>query len=466
MIDVSQAIQGTPKFETFCSVDRLHRLIDELRQDSRFAIELIGASMNGLPLHHIRFGRGEVKALFVGGPHAPEPIGSVTVYALLNLLQQGSGTLLKSNVEWHVVPCIDPDGARLNEGWTQHPFDVARYVRGYYVQPPADQVDFSFPIAYKGVEFTSLSREATALRALLDRVRPDFLYSLHNSQLLAGGAWFATSRDLGANCYKQLEELLDGRGIPLQVNAFAGRWFRQFSGGMVEMPSTRKYIDYFLEHGIEVPKALTQGSIGASSGDYLLDINKSALTFATELTYCNHPDCSSDRNTAENLQDMKLRVDADNNALARTIVDEWIKVERDLDARSPFYKKLFTELIALRECLLEGSVALWTTIVRQDILIANEGDQFRVYAERIKFLGNAYAFVRLLESSRQSRLVKLTMGRVRERFEEALEHIASRIPFSAFEIIQCGKLADVQLGGGLIALNFLLEARQSSGEIA
>ena len=111
------------------------------RVDLLHAGEVAGESAEGRPIHHVVAGAGPVKALLVGGPHCNEPIGSMTVSGLLSLLHEGLPALLQTGVEWHVIPCIDPDGARLNEAWTQGPFDLERYMRGYYLQAPARQVE-------------------------------------------------------------------------------------------------------------------------------------------------------------------------------------------------------------------------------------------------------------------------------------------------------------------------------------
>src|SRR5262249_39631282 len=129
MIDVHQAIVEVPHFDTFCSVEKLHESAARLCSDADFETRIVGTSVNGLPIHHVRYGKGSVKALFVGGPHCMEPIGSLTVYSLMHMLQGRSPALLEADVEWHIVPCIDPDGALRNEEWTQRPFTLENYIR-------------------------------------------------------------------------------------------------------------------------------------------------------------------------------------------------------------------------------------------------------------------------------------------------------------------------------------------------
>src|SRR5262245_40331295 len=102
MINIEEVLNKVPHFETFCSVARLHTLVERLRSDQRFAVDTAGMSTGGVPIHHIRFGTGSIKALLVAGVHCHEPIGGLTVFSLLRLLEEGNVALTRAGVEWHV----------------------------------------------------------------------------------------------------------------------------------------------------------------------------------------------------------------------------------------------------------------------------------------------------------------------------------------------------------------------------
>src|SRR5258708_5528075 len=120
---IADVLSGIPHFERFYSVDELAMLAESLRSDSaQFDVQVAGTSANDLPIHHCRFGAGRSKALFVGFIPPAEPIGGLTIASLLTLWQREHKSLRDADVEWHVVPCIDPDGAKLNEGWSQQEF--------------------------------------------------------------------------------------------------------------------------------------------------------------------------------------------------------------------------------------------------------------------------------------------------------------------------------------------------------
>lgn len=134
MLDVAEALQPVPSFKAFCSVEALHTLVETLRTDSPSSkVEVADASANGLPIHHGRFSTGSSKVPVVVFHHCMEPISRLIEFTLMTLLHQGKWALLGADVEWHVVPCIEPcidtDGALLNEGSSQTPVTLENHVK-------------------------------------------------------------------------------------------------------------------------------------------------------------------------------------------------------------------------------------------------------------------------------------------------------------------------------------------------
>jgi hypothetical protein len=461
MIDVQAVIQNVPHFETFCSVAKLNELVERLRENSRFEVSLLGESVGGWPIHHVRFGRGSVKALFVAFPHCKEPIGGLTVFSLLTLLLQGQRQLCEADVEWHVVPCIDPDGAVLNEGWTQKPLTMDHYMRNFYVQPLTDQVDGSFPIRHKRLKWDRPSCIAGLLQSLLDRVRPDFFYSLHNAW--TGGAFYHVSRDIGREHYERLYALLEQQRFPLQRRPMWRGVCAQFSEGVVDTWTIRKHYDY-LEKTIHAPEEVLR--FGSSSWDYLEQIKPDALTFVTEMGYVRHLADESERETAENLRRFKLRVDADSKYLGTLLLEEWERVKGEVDRSNPIYAGILGgAVVPDRPALVDGGrpMAMQPT---QDVLfnpqhdrVMKEGDRFQACMVEggFWFLCQSYQFVRLLKASAQTPAIGKAIERCDAAFDQALAEIQRYVDFDAFEIIPCDTLARVQLGSGLIAVNSLLD---------
>ena len=461
-IDVDEALRDLPHFDTFCSVAKLHALVERLRGDERFTITVAGTSVNGVPIHHVRFGRGRVKALLVAFPDCMEPIGGMTVYSVLSLLASRNAALLAADVEWHIVPCIDPDGAIQNERWTQQPFSIDSFVKGYYVQARSEQVDNSFPIVHKKLVWTQPSREAGILQGILDRVRPDFFFSLHNAW--TGGAFYFVSRDIGAGCYENLYRFLQRERFPLQRRPMWKEVCPQFAEGVVELYSVRKYYDCLEKTPLAPESVLT---CGAGSWDYLAQIHPSAITFVAELGYALHPHEGSQKPTGQDLRHFKLRIDADSKYLGTVLLEEWEKVRNDVDQSNSLYRAVISgRVFPLRDKLAEGPMPL-SRYPTRDLLFNPEYSRTMTEDDRLNaciadgglfFLFFSYQLVRLLKESRPTPAVRHAIERLEHVYAQALAELDRYVDFRTFRVIDCDTLARVQLGSGLIALNSLLEA--------
>lgn len=460
VIDVAAVLRGLPRFQKFCSVAELSALVETIRGTSAQAeVRIAGTSGQGLPIHHVRFGKGRVKALFVGWPHPNEPIGGLTVFSLLTLLRQGHRQLVDADVEWHIVPCIDPDGATLNEGWTQQPFSLGNFMRNCYRQEPCDQVERSFPIHYKRLHFERPTQEASTLQELLTTIRPDFFYSLHNHRV--GALSYFLTRGIDERYYRQLHQLAHSYQVPLQQGGSPLQGgHAQFAPGIWELFSVPKYYDY-----LETVRAAPEEGLheaGGCSWDYLAQINERALTFVMELPYLHHPASVSTKETAQNLRQFMLRSDADNKFLITVILEEWEKVKEALDPDSPFYRKIFSGIVAVKDKLVEG-LPSWEAGTSNMLFnpsygrAMTEADLFYICTKRLYVLCNSYEFVRLLKASKPGAAVAHALQRLEPLYEEALAELATHIDFDAFEVIDHDSLAQMHLGGGLIALNSILD---------
>ncbi|QTV80298.1 M14 family zinc carboxypeptidase [Microbacterium sp. NIBRBAC000506063] len=114
---------GVSAHTAFPTVDELHAAMEDLRarRPDLVTSERIGTSRLGEPIRRYRVGSGALSALIVGGVHPNEPIGSLTVLHLVEQLIADDDFRGRLDTTWHIVPCADPDGMRLNEGWFATP---------------------------------------------------------------------------------------------------------------------------------------------------------------------------------------------------------------------------------------------------------------------------------------------------------------------------------------------------------
>lgn len=464
-LDIDQVLRDLPRFERFCSVAKLRGAVESLRGNHHFAVEVAGESGNGIPIEHVTTGKGAVKVLVVGYPHCMEPIGSLAVHSLMSLLGQRNAALLGANVEWHILPCIDPDGALLNEGWSQQPFSLESYMRNYYVQTPRHQADMSLPFEHKKVSWQQPSREARILQGILDRVRPDFLYSLHNARP-ACGSFFLTTRDLGEGCNQRLLRLVKECDIPLNETAPRMGGYVRIAEGVYEIGSIREVYDYFERAGDVAPEKVLE-DVGCGGPEYLQSIHPEAVSFIAELDYVRLPADGLGADTKIRLRQLKLRIDAENKFLASTMLEAWDDLHDDLDPESPFYRKFVEELVNRRHRIHEELPLMWSFEQTRNLMFnpayrgtVSERDRMYIWLwSRFMPMCNAYGFVRALKAGRRTDRLRKAIERMESIFEEALDELRREVDFRLLTPIDCNVLARASVGSGLIALNSVLKER-------
>ncbi|GAA2823944.1 M14 family zinc carboxypeptidase [Crossiella cryophila] len=249
-------MDSLPELGRYPTVDESQAELDELAARYPVTVRRIGTSRLGEPIRVVTIGEGEGErdALVLGGPHPNEPVGGLTVRELGRLLC--AEPWLRAGLRWHLVPCIDPDGARLNESWYGVPGDRDAYGRGFYRPAMDEQPEWTFPHLAETGYFDRMLPETVALARLIDEVRPVLLASLHNAEY--GGAFHYTTTTDPA-----LAELLASVpgwfGVPLQHAVYEVPGSFRLTPGVLRMPTVAE-----LTEG--APPG--DGVFGASSGEY------------------------------------------------------------------------------------------------------------------------------------------------------------------------------------------------------
>ncbi|MDT9600200.1 M14 family zinc carboxypeptidase [Sphingosinicella rhizophila] len=458
-INIDEALHALPHYDKFCSVAELDAFAEELRGDPRFTVEVAGSSEKGAPIYHVRFGRGSLKAMLVGSIHCNEPIGGITVHGLMSLLRQGHPAVAEADVEWHIIPCIDPDGAKLNEGWTQQPFDIRAYMKGFHVQELGEQVDMTFPVQYKDISFDQPVPESRILMRLLDEVRPDFYYPLHNA--LAGGAFYVLKHDIGRERYQAFYDLLEESGLPLEQNIFHKVMCDEYGESVLSMPGIPNFYEFYAKSGAPPAEFI---KFGETSSGYLASIKPQAQSLVVELPYLKHPITRSQKDTGESLRQLKIRQDADNKFIVTEILTAWDKVKDDLDADSALYRKVKQGTVASRDLLHEGMSA--SPEKTRDLLYnpsygrtMTESERFTQHVMRLYMMSHVYEFVRLLKASQQTERVRQAIARLEPVFDELLDDIACGMDAERLEMVDHDTLARIMIGTGLVVLDAMLADR-------
>ncbi|RZQ61198.1 M14 family zinc carboxypeptidase [Amycolatopsis suaedae] len=436
-MDVQALLDRVPEHDRFPSVDRMHAELDELAATYPDLVTLrrIGTSRLGEPLRVITVGSGSRDAVIIGGPHPNEPVGALTVSVLAQLLCEDATLRDRSGFRWHLLPCADPDGARLNETWYRRPGDRYTYSRHFYRPAMAEQVEWTFPLFTEDYVFDRCLPETQALMRLIDATRPAFVYSLHNGEF--NGCFYYLSRDV-SGLAGRLADLATAEGIPLHH-------------GEPELPGARLMAPAVYETTAGSVLAAGVGA-GAGSADYAATYG--ALHLVTEVPYWTDPRIADQAPAGITRGAVAAAEAEEHRELAGIVTASLAAVESGLVVPSPFGRAVADTLTVL------DSVEELAVAAPGHDRIATVAELFssrqRVHLFRLRLAGmllrqldaelaagNATPAIRT-EHARLSRLFDDWHARAHE--------------FAPGETIPLRTLARVQLGAALLAVDALNQA--------
>ncbi|HOK71822.1 MAG TPA: M14 family zinc carboxypeptidase, partial [Bacillota bacterium] len=242
-LTIEERLAAVPEYTRFVTVDELYaraKAVAEARPDIA-KLAIVGKSTAGSEIPMVSIGDGPVSILIFVCPHPNEPIGAMMTYFLMEELLKDED--LRAGRTWHIMPCVDPDGTRMNEGWFAGPFNIRNYAHDFYRPRPQDQVEWTFPIEYKTLKWDTPKPETQALMKAIETTRPDVMYSLHNAGF--GGAYYYISSGLSKEDYDELHRIPIDRGLPLSLGEPEVPWAVELYPGVYEScPITASY-DYY-----------------------------------------------------------------------------------------------------------------------------------------------------------------------------------------------------------------------------
>lgn len=273
---ILMALDKFSNYTDFLTVIELEEELRKLQRKDIIKINYIGKSQNGHSILSAKIGNGKNCAIVFGFPHPNEPIGSLTCLSLIKIISENE--YLRNRFTWHIIPCADPDGAKLNEGWFKGKFTIEKYTKNFYRSITPLQTDWTFPLKYKNHIFTDSPSNVVALAKLIEKTRPQLVYPVHNAGM--SGAYFFMTNYFGDKFYKELIDLCENLSIPLDMGEpeleIMQEWkkpvYREFTG--------KEYHDYYESVGIEPDKKTGDSSIG-----YSKNFNQEVVGIIGEIPY-------------------------------------------------------------------------------------------------------------------------------------------------------------------------------------
>ena len=302
--DVEAALERVPDYDRFFTLDEMHaKARDAVRAHPDLAeLRVVGHSREGEEIPMVRIGDGPTRVLAFAFPHPNEPIGGMLVHFLLDELFRDPS--LREGRTWYLLPSVDPDGTRANEGWFAGPFTIRNYARHFYRPPSAEQVEWTFPIDYEQLRFDRPLPETEALMGAFDQARPHLVYSLHNAGF--GGVYYYLSHDV-PEVYGTFHEVPERRDLPLSLGEPEMPWAETLAPAVYRMPSIRDAYDYHATYGEGSPAEKIQG--GGSSFDFLRSMELAdgdPVCLITELPYFQSPQVADESETERTRRDVIL----------------------------------------------------------------------------------------------------------------------------------------------------------------
>jgi hypothetical protein len=333
---IEEILAAVPEYHEFMTVEELNRSSQQLADEfTTVKLLSLGKSRQGREISALKLGQGKKNALLIGFPHPEEPVGSLANEFLSRFFAENPDILKKLGYTWYFIKVIDPDGVALNEGWFKTEFDLRHIMKHYYRPASHEQIEWTFPVQYKNLSFSSPPPETQALINLIDQVKPNLLVSMHNG--FSGTYWYVSHEY--PPMYPALIELSRKDNIPLYQGEPEAPFIIQLDTAIFLFEGIQKWYDFMLENGVEHPEHIIK--CGTCSGDYLKRVtNGHGFTVICEPPYWY--DHAQDDTSPSEYDRREVRVEA-LNFVKQVYVDAKQKFDAIRTHCSPT-SKLFTVL--------------------------------------------------------------------------------------------------------------------------
>ncbi len=239
--EYNEVFTDIPSYSRFLKVDEIDNLTNEITKIKDVKHRVIGKSNNNEPLIMLEIGKSDKTALIMGVPHSDEPLGSLVV----TFLARWFAIHPEKNCfgwRWLLIPILERQGMRLNEGWFNMPESFAAIAKSNFREPTEDQYEWTFPIKYEDYEWTKSRPETIAVKNVLEQEKPNLLCNLHHCGF--HNSYFYLSKDF-PEIYPSLRKLANSLRLPLSDTAPDVPFGKMFSPGFYKMYGLKDYLDYY-----------------------------------------------------------------------------------------------------------------------------------------------------------------------------------------------------------------------------
>ncbi len=333
-------IDNIPDYKEFKTINELDRSSYSLayKYPDIVKLSIPGYSRNKHPIIHLMIGHGEKHALLYGSPHPNEPIGTLMLDYLAECLASDDEFRNSLNYTFHIIKSVDPDGTILNEGWFKKELNITNYARNFYRPEANAQVDWTFPIQYKDLDFNEPIPEAEVLMEIIDMFKPMFIYPLHNAGF--GGTYWYLSKPVEEK-YEALYKCSEAANIPVHKGEPEMPFIKKYYPGIFKMVGTKQIYDHMEKYMPKDQSPADNINHGTCSLEYAQNTYE-PFSLMTELPYFLD-DRVGDSTQTEFTRKSNLLEGYNYQSETLTFIQQNLELFEDLIDKddNPFYNPIF-----------------------------------------------------------------------------------------------------------------------------
>ena len=456
-------LASIPDYQAFLTAQELDESSFALAKEYPDIVSVFpfGKTKEGRTLYCMKISGGPHIGLMFGCPHPNEPIGTMMLEHLTRSLAEDDELRRELDYTWYIVKAWDYDGLVLNEQWLKGPYTLYEYSRHFFRPAGHKQVDWTFPIDYKELHFHDSIPETKAMMKLIEEIRPEFIYSLHNAGF-GGVYWYET--DATPEIWDEMRKAPKEMGIPMNLGEPEAPYCQLLSPAIYKELSITDEYDYMEKYGMKDIGQIIR--VGSCSTDYAWKLCRS-FTLLTEEPYFFDRRIDDLSPADQTRRDVALQGLAWNAEANRYLTDTLKRTIEYMDKDNPFRLALeaFTENKseeATRRMISENPEFDRTATVAEkfDHLLKKKFYKLLSYGMLIR--ANEWELDRMDatgETNEEKRTaLTLAMKTAEEEHRKLADYLEREIDY---QVVPIRKLVYIQLKCGLLMADYLKSHSQT-----
>lgn len=455
----TELLNNIPDYKAFLTLEELDASSRALAKNYPDVVSLfeMGRTKDNHPLLCLKIGNGSKNALMFGCPHPNEPIGTMMLEYFTENLAKNKDLRDAMDYTWYVVKAWDADGLRLNEKWLKGPYNIYNYSRNFFRPAGHRQVDWTFPVDYKQLHFHDTIPEAKAMMALIDEIKPTFIYSLHNAGF--GGVYWYMSADL-PELYQDMYAAANKVKVPLNLGEPEAPYCQAFAPAIYRSLGIEQEYDYIEKFSPEGSDIGASFKVGNNSESYARTRHGS-FTLLTELPYFYDPRIMDKSDGTMTRREAVLQ-SLDNNQQSNQYILDTMEISRQYFSPSNPFKLALDAFTESRSDQATRNMVESNPEFAKTATVAEEFDNllmsrfYKSLSYGMLIRANEYELEAMEETGEHDPQKKAALEKARDiaiAYHKALtDQLEKEIHY---EVIPIRKLVSIQLECGLLVGRYL-----------